>query len=140
MTRPVSDILTGLEDFEPSDGNWLALDGLLEELFSSGAASEGVDAMLAVFEKYPTEDGAGVFWAIVHGLESLPGYEPKLVESLRRVSSDFALVMVNRLLNAGCVEVGGIALLSVLDQVAQDQRTTPEIRRAAQEIRDDHTA
>jgi hypothetical protein len=66
------------------NGNWLALDHSLTELFQSGFASQGIDALLGVFERHPTDDGAGVFWAIVHGLEATPGYESALVESVRR--------------------------------------------------------
>jgi hypothetical protein len=102
MARTVSEIIVAIEAFQPSDGKWLPLDALLEELFQSGSASNGIDAMLHVFERYPTDDGAGVFWAILHGLESLPGqYETKLVQSLRRIPSRMALTMVCRLLNGG---------------------------------------
>ena len=104
MARPVSEIIADIEDFKPSKGNWLELDALLHELFLRGSAPMGIDAMLHVFERYPGEDGAGVFWSIVHGLETLPGYESRLIESIRRVPSDFALLMVNRLLNTECRE------------------------------------
>src|SRR5262249_42909345 len=117
---------------------WLGLDTLLQELFKGGSASLGIDAMLRVFELYPTEDGAGVFWAIVHGLESLPGYESRLVKSLRKAPSGFALLMLNRLLNAGCEEAGGVRFVPVLEQVVQNQNASPEIRQEAQDILNDH--
>ena len=103
VVRPVSEIIAALERFQPSNGNWLALDALLEELFQCGSASLGIKAMLEVFEQFPTEDGAGVFWSIVHGLESLDGYERRLVESVRRAPSEFSLIMVHRhiILSAG---------------------------------------
>jgi hypothetical protein len=140
MPRPVSEITADIENFKPSNGNWLVLDALLQELFLSGSASVGIDAMLHVFERYPAEDedGAGVFWSIVHGLESLPGYENGLVESVRREPSCFALLMVNRLLNAECADVGGTSLRSLLEQVAQDETARPEIRQEAQLILDRH--
>jgi hypothetical protein len=138
MARSVSEIIADIEDFKPSKGNWLGLDALLQELFLSGSAPVGIDAMLHVFERYPGEDGAGVFWSIVHGLESLPGYESRLVESIRRVPSDFALLMVNRLLNAECREAGGVRLLLLLEQVAQGETAHPEIRQKALEILDRH--
>ena len=138
MARSVSEIIADIEDFRPSKGNWLGLDALLQELFLSGSASVGIDAMLHVFERCPGEDGAGVFWSIVHGLESLPGYENRLVESIRRVPSAFALLMVNRLLNAECREVGSVWLLSLLEQVAEDETARPELRQEALEILDRH--
>lgn len=138
MARAVSEIIANIEDFKLSNGNWLGLDALLQELFLSGSAPDGIDAMLHVFERYPAEDGAGVFWAIVHELESLPGYESRLVESVRRIPSSFALLMVNRLLNADREDVGGVRLLSLLEQVTQDESARPEIRHEAQEILDHH--
>lgn len=138
MARPISEIIADIEGFKPSKGNWLGLDALLQELFLSGSSPVAIDAMLHVFERYPGEDGAGVFWSIVHGLESLPGYESRLVESIRRVPSDFALLMVNRLLNGECREVGGERLLSLLERVARDETARPEIRQEAQEILDRH--
>lgn len=138
MARPVSEIIAAIDGFKPSSGNWLGLDALLEELFQSGSASLGIDAMFRVFERYPAEDGFGVFWSILHGLESLPGYESRLVESVRKAPTHFALRMVNGLLNAGCREAGGVNLLSLLEEVVQDETTRPEIRQEAQEILDRH--
>lgn len=132
MDRPVSEIIAAIEDFRPSNDGWLKLDGLLCELFESGAASQGIAAMLGVFERYPTEDGAGVFWAIVHGLESLPGYESHLIESVRKAPTDFSMMMIHRLLNAGYHEVGGIRLLSLLEQVARNENVSPDVRGSAQ--------
>lgn len=117
MPRPVAEIVAAIEQFQPSNGNWLALDALLDELFRSGSAAQGIAAMLGVFERYPAEDGAGVFWAIVHGLEALPGYESQLLASVRRIPSEFGSIMVNRLLKAGCQEVDGVNLLELLEQI-----------------------
>jgi hypothetical protein len=140
MPRLVSEIVVDIEKFRPSNGNWLPLDGLLTELFESGSPAQGVDAMLNIFERYPKEDGAGVFWAIVHGLESIQGYESKLIESLRKAPSEFALLMTNRLLNAE--SEGRIApqVVSVLQQLAVDQTLDSGIRSEAQKIVNRHKA
>jgi hypothetical protein len=132
VARSISEIIAAIENFQPANGNWRGLDALLEELFKSGAAGQGIDAMLGVFQRYPSEDGAGVFWAIVHGLESLPGYENHLIESITKVPSRFALTMVHRLRNAGRDEVGGINLLALLEQVARDETVSQETRQEAQ--------
>jgi hypothetical protein len=131
MARPVSEIVAAIENFQPTNGNWLALDTVLGELFSSGSATQGIHAMLGIFERYPAHDGAGVFWAIVHGLESLPGYENHLVESITRTPSRFSLLMIHRILNAGRVEVGGVNLLDLLEQVAGDEQINPATRQEA---------
>ena len=39
--------------------------------------------------------------------------------------------MVHRLLNAGRFEIGGTNLLALLEQVAEDQKLGPELRREA---------
>jgi hypothetical protein len=82
---------------------WLPLDQLLDELWSAGLVTpEQLPVLLGVFEQFPTEDGAGVLWSIVHGIESLPfDYEPALRESYRRVPSEMAEIMLVRLENAG---------------------------------------
>jgi hypothetical protein len=139
MARPVSKIVAAIQDFQPSNGNWQGLDALLQELFQSKSASRGIDAMLHVFERYPTdEDGFGVFWTVLHGLESLPRYESKLVASVKRAPSDFGLLMVNRLLNAGRKAVGGVRLISLLEQVIKNQNVPPKIRREAQQFLELH--
>ncbi len=138
MARPVLEIIADIENFEPSDKSWLGLEELLDELFSSGSADTGIDAMLRIFERYPGEDGDGVFWSIVHGLESLPGYEAKLVEAIRKTPSDFTVLMVNRLLNVGCREVGEVPLLPLLKQIEKDETVCPKIRQRATKIIDRH--
>ena len=91
MPRSTEELIAAIRGFEPQDGRWLVLDGLLGELFQAGAGNQGIDAMLAVLERHPTEDGAGVLWSIVHGLESLPDYEAALVESVRRAPAMLSL-------------------------------------------------
>jgi hypothetical protein len=139
MARPVSAIIAAIEGFCPSGGHWLRLDTLLVELFESGSASQGIEALLRVFERYPSdEDGAEVFWAILHGLESLPGYEGHLIESVRGVPSEFGLIMIHRLLNAGRDEVEGVRLKFLLEQVAQNGSVAPRLRRIAQRFSERH--
>lgn len=77
-----------------------------------------VRALLNVFERFPGDDGYGVFWAILHCLEKCPGYEALLVESAARTPVEFNLSMVNRLLNSGVTKVGERSLLSVLEAAA----------------------
>src|SRR3982751_1639786 len=119
MPRTASEIIAAIQGFEPVNGNWLVLDRLLGELFQGGFAAQGIEAMLGVFERYPADDGAGVFWSIVHGLESLPGYETAVVESVRRAPVEFTLLMINRMLNAGVREAGGVQLTSLIREGAE---------------------
>lgn len=140
MPRSIAEMIAAIRSFEPRDGSWLALDILVGELFQAGAARQGIDALFAVLERHPTEDGAGVLWSIVHGLESLPDYEPALVESVRRAPAELSLVMIGRMLNAGVTEAGGIQLTSLLGEVAGNEEVAPEIRRAARKTLERHAS
>jgi hypothetical protein len=104
----------------------------LNQLFASANPEFGIDALLRVFERFPNKDGYSIFWSILHGLESLTGYEEKLVESVKRQPSEFSLLMLNRMLNAGMIEVKGINLLGVLKEIAANDRYADEIRKEAQ--------
>ncbi|WP_422929150.1 hypothetical protein [Singulisphaera sp. PoT] len=140
MSRPPEVLIAAIRDFEPDDGNWLALNGLLDELTRSEAGGRGIEAMLSLLEKYPADDGTGVFWSIVHGVESLAGYEPALVESVRRTPAEFSVLMVGRMLNAGEVEVGGVRLLPLIRGVAEMPEIAPTIRRMARRFTDAHAS
>jgi len=101
MGRSIGAILQDIRSFEPVDGNWLGLDDLLGELWSQRVPADVIPTLFGVFERYPDEDGAGVFWSIVHGVESMDTqYEDQLRESLARQQSEMATVMLRRLQRA----------------------------------------
>ncbi len=89
--------------------------------------------MLSVFERYPEEDGYGVMWTIVHGLESLPNYQPELLRSLARQPSELGITMIGRILNAGTTEIGGVSLLQTLHDLAKTAASS-YIREEAQRV------
>jgi len=108
-------------------------EGQLKQLCESIAALEAttlgpndVDQLLSVFERFPDDDGFGVFWQILHFLESAGGYESALVDSVRRSPSEFNLTMINRLLNGGIKNIGTQSLLLLLEEVALTEQTDPE--------------
>lgn len=96
--RPTFSVLKDIEDFAPVKGNWRHLDDLLDELWSAGVAEGQLPILFRVFERFPEEDGAGVLWSIVHGVEASPfNYEPFLKQSMERRRSLMAQVMLDRL-------------------------------------------
>ncbi|CAM0555826.1 hypothetical protein EHLJMEHL_04982 [Vreelandella titanicae] len=96
--RSSAQILEEISVFEPIEGVWLPLDGLLEELWTSGVSEEFLPALFGVFERYPEDDGAGVLWSIVHGIESLPfDYESALKASMDKKPSLMGEIMLMRL-------------------------------------------
>lgn len=134
MEAGLPEILARIENVRTAEdeSDLAALDEGVRELFARPDAWRGIDTLLRVFERFPTQDGYGVFWSILHGLESLSGrYEGKLVESVRRAPSEFGLVMVNRMLNAGHAEAGGVSLLAVLREASENPHCPPEVRDRA---------
>lgn len=99
--RQFSEILQEIERFRPIDGIWLPLDRLLDELWSDGIPPlESLPVLFGVFERFRDDDGGGVLWSIVHGIESLPyDYTVLLRESHDRVPSEMARIMLIRLAN-----------------------------------------
>jgi hypothetical protein len=137
MATGLSEILTRIENVRSveEESDLAALEEAVRELFERPDAEMGIDTVLNVFERFPTADGYGVFWSIVHGLESVSGrYETKLIASVRRAPSEFSLLMVNRMLNAGRADVEGVSLVSLLKDVAEDQHCLAEVRDQARKL------
>jgi hypothetical protein len=130
MPRTTADIAHDIATFVPKEDNWLALEGLVAELWQTGHAKQAIPELLSVFERYPEEEGLGVVWSVLHGLEALPNYEPELLRSLARQPSEFGVRMVGRLLNAGTREIGGVSLLETLRELATTA-SSPGIRETA---------
>ena len=97
--RKTSEILEEIGKFTPDNGNWLGLEALLAELWKSPPSREWVLPLLMVFERFPDEDGAGVMWSIIHGLETIEGYESILEESARARPTWMKSVMLKRIAN-----------------------------------------
>ncbi len=99
--RDAALILRDIAAFQPSDGEWLPLEHLLEELWDTMPTKEALPVLFGVFERFPDDDGAGVLWSIVHGVEHLPfDYETALRQSYARTPSMMAETMLIRIANA----------------------------------------
>jgi len=131
MVRTAAQVVTDIRAFQPADGNWRRLDDLLGELWVTGEAGRHVPDLLAVLERFPEDEGAGVLWSIVHGVESLPGYEAELVQSVRRQPSELGITMVGRLLNSGVSHVRGASLVGLLRDVAESAAAPDRVRASA---------
>ena len=98
------EVLARIQAFVPVGGNWRPLDDLLCQLWIQPATLEWLPTLFSVFERFPEDDGAGVLWSIVHGLEATDlNYGPALKASLLRRPSQMAKIMLDRLerANAG---------------------------------------
>lgn len=97
LARTTQQVLKEIKAFRPTDGEWLTLDELLDELWQLGVTHDAIPVLLGIFERFPDDDGAGVLWSIVHGLESLEGYESELRASVARTPSIMGTIMLKRL-------------------------------------------
>jgi hypothetical protein len=91
-------------------------------------------ALLEVFERFPEDDGFGVFWSVVHCLEACTGYESALIESVTCMPVEFNVLMVNRLINSGITQINGDSLLSVLASVKSHPSATNSTKESAQDF------
>jgi len=124
--RPVKEIISELESYESNDGNWLRLDELISELWETGNPESGMDVLFAIFEKNPTEDGAGVFWSILHGLETLD-YEESLYNSLMNKPSHMAITMLNRIENSESDKIMGNSISELKHFIKNNPKTELEL-------------
>jgi len=102
-----------IKEFDPVDHSFLPLEEYFERAFASSNPSEYYDAIFNLFERFPDDDGAGVFWTALHGMEAVGGYEDKLMVYFRRYPSLMTRAMLRRILNSGVktigtVEIGGL--------------------------------
>lgn len=124
--------ITSVED----EAELQQLQSLLDELSPEEQEPSACEPFFGVFERFPSADGFGVFWGILHWIEAVDGYEPYLIESLSRVPSGFGVLMVNRLINSGVCKVGSVVLLPLLNEIANDPDAHDSVRQEAAEFRD----
>lgn len=132
--RTSKEIISDINQFAPQDGNWLRLDTLLDELWGTGDQENFTADLLRVFERFPAEDGAGVLWSIIHGVERFRSYENELIDSLNRQPSEMGLLMLRRIKNSGAKTVGGIEIQKIVRDLLSNGRLTQELRQELMEI------
>ena len=118
-------------DNPKDEGQLKQLDESIAALDASSLGPNDVAQLLGVFERFPNDDGFGVFWQIVHLLERTDGVESALVDSVQRSPGEFNLLMINRLINGGIDHVGAQSLLSLLEEVALAEQADPDSARWA---------
>jgi len=83
--------------FEPQDGDWRPLELLIEKSFQEPDPKEYYNAFFSVFERFTDDDGAGVMWSAVHGMESVGGYEKTLLHRFHKNPSFLGKVLLRRI-------------------------------------------
>jgi hypothetical protein len=133
--QQIIESLNGLkaEDF---DFNRAEADGqqrlywLTDELLQQPNPERAIPALFAVMERMPDVD-LGSPGPLVHTLEKINSYESGLVASLHRTPCLLSVWMVNRVLNATKNSERRQSWLNLLDSVAKNPATVPEVRQAA---------
>jgi hypothetical protein len=132
MTTSAVELAEFLREFSgQEEGDLDRLDAVICEAVSMKRDDALDAALFGIFERFPEEDGYGVYWSILHGLEGRGDYEDALLASLRRSPSRFALTMVNRILNAGQSTCAGVPALALLEAVAASPSANPSAREEA---------
>lgn len=124
--REVKEIILDIESYKSDDGNWLLLDELVTELWESENPEIGIDALFGVFEKNPTDDGSGVFWTILHGLETME-YEQKLYDSLMEKPSHMTITMLKRIENSGSSTIAGKSISELISFIKNNPKIESEL-------------
>ena len=93
-----------------------------------------------LYERFPDEDGHGIFWSLLHAVEASAGYEDALIDSVSRAPGEFNVVLVGRLANAGIVQIAGCDLLALLRAVAERKEVSERARETARGFLDDQEA
>ena len=110
----MDDLDTAIREFEPEDGIWLPLESLIEQAFEASDPSVYYHAFFNLFERFPEDDGAGVFWSAVHGMEAVGGYEELLLQYFRRHPSEMTRAMLLRMRNDGQTHIGDMEISRLL--------------------------
>ena len=99
-----------IREFNPIDGDWLPLEAHLERAFSSPDPTLYYHAIFNLFERFPNDDGSGVFWSAIHGMEAVGSYEELLLQYFRRWPSLMTRTMLQRMVNAGETQIGDVSI------------------------------
>ena len=105
---------TAIREFSPEQGGWLPLEKYFEQVFSSPDPKQYYNAIFNLFESYPEEDGAGVFWSALHGMEAVGGYEEMLLLYFRRHPTLMTRTLLQRIRNSGRSHIGRMAISSLI--------------------------
>jgi len=103
-----------IREFSPCQGDWLPLERLFEQAFADSDPTKYYAAIFNLFERFPEEDGAGVFWSALHGMEAVGGYEQLLLRHFRRFPSLMTNTMLRRILNSGQTHIGQVAIATLI--------------------------
>lgn len=132
--RTAEDIIQALDYFNPAKGNWLPLDDLVTALLDCPTPEKGIIPLFKVLERFPEEDGGGVLWSVVHGLEHMGGYEQELLNSLNRQPSLMGLIMLRRIENTGQSEIAELKISAIYTGLLHHAKVSKSMQENISEL------
>ncbi|MGL4731537.1 MAG: hypothetical protein ACRCW0_08130 [Clostridium sp.] len=132
-TLEVCELYRKIKEFKPSNDEWVELEYILDEVYDKGYEYECLGAMFRLYERYSEEDNE-VLWGMLHGVESINGYEERIHWSLKRQPSVFVIIMINRLLNDGVTNICGEDLILILEDLKESTKISETLRKTAEEF------
>ena len=112
----MDDLDNAIREFTPKQGDWRPLEGYIGQAFACPDPKKYYHAIFNLFERFPEEDGAGVFWSALHGMEAVGGYEEMLLRYFRRWPSLMTKAMLRRILNSGQTHIGRVAIATLISK------------------------
>ena len=109
-----------------------SLEEAIENVDRTRLKKEDIEAIFALFERFPDDDGYGVFSWFMHAIEATGGYETNLLESVARRPGGFNVEMVVRFLNAGVTQLEGNDLVALVHTLAARTDISERARETAQ--------
>jgi hypothetical protein len=134
MANSIEQIVIAIDSLTTLDSaeDLTRLQELVDLYFTQPEAGDFLEVWFQLYERFPVDNSNGIFWSILHGIETYhPNSDRLVVSSVRRQPSEFPVMMVNRLLNAGIQQVGEVNLLELLDLVATNRDCSQLIRENA---------
>ena len=137
-------VIASLDGFVPVEEESENIDRLYRDLTALAALPPAVrlpavPAMLRLIERFPDAE-LGSPGPLVHELESIPGYEELLVDSLQRQPQDLTVWMANRILNADLALDTRARWLTILREVLHHPHASELTKEAAAEFLDYQSA
>ena len=98
----------------------------------SRLSKDDIHAIFDLYERFPDDDGYGMFSWLMHALESTGGYESSLLQSVARKPGGFNVTMICRFVNGGIAQLEGTNLLALLKSLAGRADISPRARDSAE--------
>jgi hypothetical protein len=127
-----NDILREIQQYQPIENNWLKLDDLLSEIWEAGTPEIYTKQLFELLERFPVDESDGVLWGVIHGLESIDNYEPKLLASIHRQPTEITTHMVKRIANTGDKILAGQSIADIYRLIQAHPKAPIVVKEIAQ--------